>query len=100
MQRLKDEVAVVTGGGADIGRATRERVAEEGAAVVIAERDTRTGREVAEQIKSKGGNALFVETNVADDASIQRMKGQDDKRLFHGTPPGREQELNRHLTTR
>ena len=51
MQRLKDEVAVVKGGGADIGRATRERVAEEGAAVVIAERDTRTGRDVAEQIK-------------------------------------------------
>jgi dihydroanticapsin dehydrogenase len=73
MNRLKDKVAVVTGGGAGIGRATCELFAEEGAAVVIAERDPQTGRAVAEHIHKKGGKALFVETDVANEASIERM---------------------------
>jgi dihydroanticapsin dehydrogenase len=73
MNRLKDKVAIVTGGGAGIGRATCELFAEEGAAVVIAESDAQTGRAVAEHIQSKGGQALFVQTDVADEASIQRM---------------------------
>jgi dihydroanticapsin dehydrogenase len=73
MTRLKDKVAVVTGGGAGIGRATCELFAEEGAAVVIAERDGQTGSETAEYIRSQGGHAHFVETDVADEASVQRM---------------------------
>ena len=54
MNRLKDKVAVETGGGAGIGRATCELFAEEGAAVVLAERDPQTGREAAEQGAGKG----------------------------------------------
>ncbi|HJT77921.1 MAG TPA: glucose 1-dehydrogenase [Gemmataceae bacterium] len=73
MDRLKDKVAVVTGGGAGIGRATCEVFAEEGAAVVVAERDEPSGREVAEGITRRGGRALFVRTDVADEASIRRM---------------------------
>src|SRR6185437_4966238 len=73
MNRLQNKVAVITGGGAGIGRATCELFTEEGAAVVIAERDAQTGRAVAELIQSKGGQALFVQTDVADEASIQHM---------------------------
>jgi NAD(P)-dependent dehydrogenase (short-subunit alcohol dehydrogenase family) len=73
MDRLKGKVAIVTGGGEGIGRAICERFAEEGAAVVLAERNSRTGRETADFICNKGGKALFVETDVANEASIVAM---------------------------
>lgn len=73
MNRLKDKVAIVTGGGAGIGRATCELFHEEGAIVVVAERDERTGKEVAKAITDRGGRALFVQTDVASEASIKAM---------------------------
>jgi dihydroanticapsin dehydrogenase len=76
MNRLKGKVAVITGAGAGIGRATAELFAEEGAAVVIAERDEATGRAAAEQITQAGGKGLFVPTDVADEASVARMAAE------------------------
>jgi dihydroanticapsin dehydrogenase len=73
MNRLKDKVAVVTGGGAGIGRATCELFAEEGAVVVIAERNAGSGMETAERIAQNGGRARFIQTDVADERSVERM---------------------------
>lgn len=73
MQRLKDKVAVVTGGGSGIGKATSELFGEEGAAVVVAERNLEAGEATARAIRERGGRALAVETDVADEASIERM---------------------------
>src|SRR5262245_54809654 len=73
MNRLKEKVAVVTGGGSGIGRATCELFAEEGAAVVIAEQNADTGKQTADAITGKGGKALFVQTDVADENGVRAM---------------------------
>jgi dihydroanticapsin dehydrogenase len=73
MARLAARVAVITGGADGIGKATCELFAAEGAAVVIADVNVANGQAVAQEITGRGGRALFVETNVADESQIVRL---------------------------
>ena len=76
MNRLKDKVAVVTGGGDGIGRAICELFAEEGAAIIIAEKNPEKGKQATEQITRSGGRAHFIATDVADEASVVGMAAE------------------------
>jgi NAD(P)-dependent dehydrogenase (short-subunit alcohol dehydrogenase family) len=71
--KLSGRVAIVTGGGAGIGRAICERFAADGASVVVAELDANLGRETAETIGKNKGNARFVHTDIKDEESIKSL---------------------------
>jgi len=70
---LKGRVGVVTGGASGIGRAMVEAFAREGARVVVADLDEAGMAEVVGPIRSRGGEALAVRTDVTDLASVQAL---------------------------
>ena len=72
MRRLDDRVAIITGAANGIGRAIAERMAGEGASVVLADVDA-AGGAVAAAIEGGGGRALFVATDVTRDDDLRRM---------------------------
>jgi NAD(P)-dependent dehydrogenase (short-subunit alcohol dehydrogenase family) len=77
--RLKDKVAIITGGGSAIGRAISLAFASEGAIVVVAARTFARLKEVAEDINSRGGIARAMAVNISDEIKVQKMVAQTVK---------------------
>ena len=71
MARLDGKIAIVTGATRGIGEATAIRLAEEGAAVLVAGQNAERGTAVAEAIGATGGRARFQALDVTDEAAWQ-----------------------------
>jgi NAD(P)-dependent dehydrogenase (short-subunit alcohol dehydrogenase family) len=71
--RLENKVAIVTGGGGGIGRATVELLAREGARVLIAEFNREAGAAAEKAVRDCGGEAIFVPTDVSSEQDMQAL---------------------------
>lgn len=80
---IAGKVALVTGAGSGIGRATALALAREGAAVAVADLDSAGGVETVRRIQAAGGKAAFVAADVSTPAGIAAMF-DDAERLYGG----------------
>jgi NAD(P)-dependent dehydrogenase (short-subunit alcohol dehydrogenase family) len=71
--KCKDKVAIITGGGSGIGRATAQLLALEGAAIVVADISEDGGRETVNLIQGHGGEASFIKTDVTNTEQVTAM---------------------------
>jgi NAD(P)-dependent dehydrogenase (short-subunit alcohol dehydrogenase family) len=79
---IAGKVALVTGAGTGIGRGIAERLAAEGATVVVNDRDEATGRETARAIRDRGYQATFVAADIVDDPAVADLFSEVDR--LHG----------------
>ncbi len=70
--RLRDKVALITGGASGIGEATAQLFAREGARVAVADYNPQ-GQECASTIGAAGGQAVFLHVDVSDSTQVTRM---------------------------
>jgi len=71
--RLENKVAIITGAGSGIGKASAMLFAKEGAKVVVADWSEEGGNQTVSEIKAAGGEAVFVKTDVSKAADIDTM---------------------------
>lgn len=74
--RLKEKVAIITGAGSGQGKASAKLFASEGAKVVIAEWNEENGKQVEEEIRAAGHEAVFMKTDVSNEENVRDVINQ------------------------
>lgn len=95
---LEGKVAVVTGAGQGIGRGVALQLAQQGARVVVADINAETAAETAAMVQQRGGDAVAIECDIADSASVEALVDEVVARFgalhilinnaYLGNPPG------------
>ena len=77
--KLKDRIAIVTGGGTGIGKAIGLALANEGAVVVVAARNLSRLEQAVKDIESSGGKAKAIQADISDHEQVKRLIAQTVK---------------------
>jgi NAD(P)-dependent dehydrogenase (short-subunit alcohol dehydrogenase family) len=72
-KEFEGKTALVTGGGYGIGRAAAFAFAQRGAKVVVADINVKNGEETVHRIKEASGEAIFVKTDVSQEAEVKKL---------------------------
>src|SRR5262245_48241725 len=81
---LKGRAALVTGSSRGIGRAIAERLAANGAAVIINyTRQAKPAQEIVKSIIDKGGKAVAIQADIAKPAEVKRLFDEAEKAVGH-----------------
>lgn len=83
MKKLQTKIAIITGATSGIGAACAKLFACHGAKVVLAGRSENTGKALQDEIKSLGGEALYIRCDVSEEQDIRNLVQETVKR-FHG----------------
>jgi 3-oxoacyl-[acyl-carrier protein] reductase len=71
--KLSNKVALITGAGSGMGRATALLFSKEGAKVAVVDIVEKNGEETVKMVKGKGGDAIFIKTDVSKAADVEKM---------------------------
>src|SRR5689334_2671477 len=71
LRRLHGQVAWIGGGASGMGEATARRFAAEGAAVVVVDVQAERGKAVVDEIRYRGGRAIFIACDVSQSAAVE-----------------------------
>ena len=102
MGKLDGKVALITGSGRNIGRATALKLASEGAHIVVNARTNQAEADaVAREVRDRGVKAISVLADMAkkdqvDALAARRMHGRGDERHHAARDPGRRQDAGGH----
>jgi NAD(P)-dependent dehydrogenase (short-subunit alcohol dehydrogenase family) len=70
---LSEKVVIITGAGRGIGKRAALLFAAEGARLALVDIDEKNGEAVADEVRSKGGEALYIKTDLTDASDVERM---------------------------
>ena len=76
MGSIADKVAIMTGAGSGIGRASAKLMADKGAKVVVVDMNEKGGRETVRQIQEAKGEGFFVAADLSENRQVQEVVGQ------------------------
>jgi NAD(P)-dependent dehydrogenase (short-subunit alcohol dehydrogenase family) len=77
--RLKDKVAIITGGGQGIGKAIAKAFVQDGATVVLAARTLSNLEAAVKEFQAMGGKAMAIQTDITDEKQVIRMVSETIK---------------------
>ena len=77
--RLKDKIAVITGGGAGIGRASSILFSKQGATVIVVDRSESAGNHTVNEINNNNGKARFIKCDIGNELEVQSLFAQVDQ---------------------